>query len=83
MSLQGFNLTISNTTANKQVEASMIKFIGIFFMFLSAMALERGFSLSLALWFLFGLFLVCSQSIFGYILFIQREKVRAQYRRRR
>ena len=61
----------------------MIKFIGIFFMFISAMGLERGFSLSLALWFLLGLFLVCSQGIFGHILFVQREKVRAQYRRRR
>jgi hypothetical protein len=61
----------------------MIKFIGIFFMFLSAMALDRGFSLSLVLWFLFGLFLVCSQGIFGHIMFTQREKVRAQYRRRR
>lgn len=61
----------------------MIKFIGIFFMFLSWMGLERGFSFSLVLWFLFGLFLVCSQGIFGHIMFSQREKVRAQYRRRR
>jgi len=61
----------------------MIKFIGILFMFLSAMALERGFSFNLALWFLLGLFLVCSQGIFGHIMFAQREKVRAQYRRRK
>jgi len=61
----------------------MIKFIGIFLMFLSAMGLERGFSLSLAIWFLFGLFLVCSQGIFGHLMFVEREKVRAQYRRRR
>ena len=61
----------------------MIKFIGIFLMFLSFMGLERGFSLSLVLWFLFGLFLVCSQGIFGHLLFVEREKVRAQYRRRR
>ena len=61
----------------------MIKFIGIFFMFLSWAAMSNGFSLSLALWFLFGLFLVCSQGIFSHIMFTQREKVRAQYRRRR
>jgi hypothetical protein len=59
----------------------MIKFIGIFLVFLSAMGLERGFSLSLVIWFLFGIFLICSQAIFGHLFFIEREKVRAQYRR--
>ena len=61
----------------------MIKFIGIFFMFLSWVASSEGTSLSLVLWFLFGLFLVCSQGIFSHIMFKEREKVRAQYRRRR
>ena len=61
----------------------MIKFIGIFFMFIAWVSLSNGFSLSLALWFLFGLFLVCSQGIFGHLLFVEREKVRAQYRRRK
>jgi len=61
----------------------MIKFIGIFFMFIAWASLSNGFNLSLALWFLFGLFLVCSQSIFGHLLFVEREKVRAQYRRRK
>jgi polyferredoxin len=61
----------------------MIKFIGIFFMFISWVSLSNGFSFSLALWFLFGLFLVCSQGIFSHIMFKEREKVRAQYRRRR
>ena len=61
----------------------MIKFIGIFLVFLSAMGLERGFSVSLLIWLLFGLFLICSQGIFGHLLFVEREKVRAQYRRRR
>ena len=61
----------------------MIKFIGIFFMFIAWASLSNGFSLSLALWFLFGLFLVCSQGIFGHLLFVEREKVRAQYRRRK
>jgi hypothetical protein len=61
----------------------MIKFIGIFFMFLSWAASSEGASLSLVLWFLFGLFLVCSQGIFSHILFIEREKVRSQYRNKR
>jgi hypothetical protein len=61
----------------------MIKFIGIFLMFLSWVASSEGTSLSLVLWFLFGLFLVCSQGIFSHIMFKEREKVRAQYRRRR
>jgi len=61
----------------------MIKFIGIFLMFLSWAASSDGTSLSLVLWFLFGLFLVCSQGIFSHIMFTEREKVRAQYRRRR
>ncbi len=61
----------------------MIKFIGIFLMFLSAMGLDKGFSVSLLIWFLFGLFLVCSQGIFGHLMFVERQKVRAEYRRRR
>ena len=61
----------------------MIKFIGIFLMFLSWAASSDGTSLSLVLWFLFGLFLVCSQGIFSHIMFAQREKVRAQYRSKR
>ena len=61
----------------------MIKFIGIFLMFLSAMGLDKGFSVSLLIWFLFGLFLVCSQGIFGHLMFVEREKVRAQYRSRK
>ena len=61
----------------------MIKFIGIFFMFIAWVSLSNSFSLSLVLWFLFGLFLVCSQGIFGHLMFVEREKVRAQYRRRK
>jgi hypothetical protein len=59
----------------------MFKVIGIFLMFLSAYSLQQGFELTLVLWFLFGLFLVFSQAIGGHLLFIQREKVRARYRR--
>ena len=61
----------------------MIKFIGIFLMFLSFWSLERGFSLSAILWFLIGLFLVCSQGLFSHLMFVQHEKVRAQYRSKR
>lgn len=61
----------------------MIKLIGMALMFISAYCLQSGFELSELLWFVLGLFLVCSQGIFGHLLFIQREKVRAKYRRRR
>ncbi|MBU3579747.1 hypothetical protein ICN17_06975 [Polynucleobacter sp. 73C-SIWE] len=61
----------------------MIKFIGIFFMFISVLALQHGFTISLALWFMLGLFLVFSQGIFSHIMFAQREKVKAQYRSKR
>jgi len=61
----------------------MIKFIGILFMFLSWMAQSAGgWDLGLCLWFLFGLFLVCSQGIFSHLMFVEREKVRSRYRRR-
>jgi len=60
----------------------MIKFIGIFFMFISVLALQHGFAINLVLWFLLGLFLVFSRGIFGHILFIERQKVRSQYRRK-
>ena len=61
----------------------MIKFIGLFFMFLSWVAQSAGgFDIKLCLWFLFGLFLVCSEEIFSHIVFVQREKTRARNRRR-
>ena len=60
----------------------MLKFIGIFLMILSWWGLERGFSVSLVLGFLFGLFLVFSQGIFAHLMFVEREKARAKYRRR-
>ena len=52
-------------------------------MFLSWAAQSAGgFDIGLCLWFLFGLFLVCSEGIFSHMLFVQREKTRARYRRR-
>ena len=61
----------------------MIKFIGLVFMFLGWAAQSAGgFDVKLCLWFLFGLFLVCSEGIFSHILFVQREKIRSKYRRR-
>lgn len=62
----------------------MIKLIGLFFMFLSWAAQSAGgFDLKLCLWFLFGIFLVCSEGLFAHLMFKEREKVRAHYRRRR
>lgn len=57
----------------------MIRLIGLFVMLLSGYGLEQAFDLQLALIFLFGLFLVCSEGIFGHIMFIEREKVRNHY----
>lgn len=61
----------------------MIKLIGLFFVLLSTVSLEQGFSLNSLAWLLFGIFLVCSKEIVGHFLFIEREKVRAQYRRQK
>ena len=61
----------------------MIRFIGIFLILVSWIGLERGFSFSALLCLLFGVFLVFSQGIFSHLMFVEREKVRAQYRRRR
>ena len=62
----------------------MIKFIGLFFMFLSWMAQSSGgFDTKLCIWFLLGLFLICSKGIFAHLMFKEREKVRSYYRRRR
>ena len=61
----------------------MIKFIGLFFMFLSWAAQSAGgFDLKLFLWFLLGLFLVCSEGLFAHLMSKEREKIRAKYRRR-
>lgn len=60
----------------------MIRLIGLFVMLLSVYGLEQAFDLQLALIFLFGLFLVCGEGIFGHIMFVEREKVRSHYRRR-
>jgi len=60
----------------------MIRLIGLFVMLLSGFGLEQAFDLQLTLIFLFGLFLVCSEGIFGHLMFVEREKVRSHYRRR-
>jgi len=62
----------------------MIKFIGLFFMFLSWMAQSvGGLDIKLCLWFLFGLFLVLSEGLLAHLMFEEREKVRARYRGRK
>lgn len=60
----------------------MIQFLGILLMFLSVFSWDGGPTLESTLWFLFGLFLVCSKAIFNHLLYIERQKVRAYYRRR-
>jgi len=62
----------------------MIKFIGLFFIFLSWVAQSHGgFDIKLCFWFLFGLFLLFIEGILSYIFLVQREKNRYKYRRRR
>ena len=62
----------------------MFKFVGLFLLTISSLGFGLGnFSLEVCLFFLLGLFLVCSKEVFGHLLFIQREKVRAMYRSKR
>lgn len=60
----------------------MVKFIGLFLMFISAYCLgESGLDLGLVQAFFIGLFIFFSEALIGHVLFVQREKERARYRR--
>lgn len=59
----------------------MIKVLGLFFVLIGVNGLNQEINLISLCQCIFGVFLVCSRGIFGHILFIEREKVRAQYRR--
>lgn len=60
----------------------MIKVLGLFVMFISAYCLEQsGLDLGLVQAFLIGLFMYFSEAMFSHFFFVQREKVRARYRR--
>lgn len=61
----------------------MIKLLGLLFVLIGANGLNYQFNLASLSQCVFGVFLVCSKDIFGHLLFVQREKVRARYRRSR
>ena len=61
----------------------MVKLLGLFLMFISAYCLqEGGLDLGLVQAFFIGLLMFFSDALIGHISFVQREKVRAKYRRR-
>ena len=61
----------------------MVKVLGLFLMFISAYCLEQGgLDLGLVQAFFIGLFMFFSEALFAQLVFVQREKVRAVYRRR-
>lgn len=61
----------------------MVKLLGLFLMFISAYSFqEGGLDLGLIQAFFIGLFMFFSDAIIDHISFVQREKVRAKYRRR-
>ena len=61
----------------------MVKLLGLFLMFISAYCLEEhGLDLGLVQAFFIGLLMFFSDALIGHISFVQREKVRAKYRRR-
>lgn len=61
----------------------MVKLLGLFFVLIGVNGLNYQFNLSSLSQCIFGVFLVCSKDIFGHLLFVEREKVRARYRRQR
>ena len=61
----------------------MIKLLGLFFILIGVNGLEYRFNLNSLGLCVLGLFMVCSKEFFGHLLFIEREKVRSHYRRRR
>jgi len=61
----------------------MFKVIGFFLVFVSWFGLSQEFDLKLAGALLFGAFLICSEGLFGHLMFMEREKVRSRYRSRR
>lgn len=59
----------------------MFKVLGVFLVFLSWLGLSEGFDLKLAGSLIFGIFLICSEGLFSHLMFIERQKVRSNYRR--
>lgn len=61
----------------------MVKFLGFLFVLIGVNGLNYQFNLTSLAQCAFGVFLVCSKDIFGHLFFVEREKVRAKYRRQR
>jgi hypothetical protein len=62
----------------------MVKILGLFIMFISFYCLQNNsFDWGMVQAFLVGLFMFFSEALFAHVFFVQREKVRAHYRRRR
>ena len=61
----------------------MIKFLGILIVFLAWYGLSIEFDLKLFGQLIFGIFLICSEGLFSHVMFVEREKVRSEYRNRR
>jgi hypothetical protein len=61
-----------------------MKILGFLLIFLSCYNFEQGeYSAKLVLMFLLGLLMVCGKPLFDHLFFIEREKVRSQYRGKR
>ena len=61
----------------------MFKVLGMFLVFVSWFGLNNGFDIKLIGSLFFGIFLICSEGLFGHLMFMEREKVRSRYRGRR
>jgi hypothetical protein len=61
----------------------MIKFLGILIVFLAWYGLSIEFDLKLVGQMAIGVLLICSEGLFRHVLFVEREKVRSEYRGRR
>jgi len=65
-------------------KAHNMKWLGFLLIFLSCYNFEQGaFSAKLILIFLLGLLMVCGKPLFEHLFFVERQKVRAQYRSKR
>jgi hypothetical protein len=61
-----------------------MKILGFLLIFLSCYNFEQGeYSAKLVLMFFLGLLMVCGKPLFDHLFFIEREKVRSQYRSKR
>jgi hypothetical protein len=60
-----------------------MKWLGFILIFVSFYNFEQGqYSAKLLLFFILGLLLVFGKPLIGYLFFVEREKVRSQYRYR-